>query len=128
MVCQSYFEIGSRQVEINHYREFNWIYIRPTGQIPQITAEPCSDDYKEGLEFALKPRYRRQRPRLRHQKKRSPETPTTNKTMPSGSFISGQNIAATGASKRNKDPLVRILGLETPFLSILKNQAETGSE
>jgi rubrerythrin len=43
-----------RQDEINHYREFCQIYIRLTGKQPQITAEPCPDDYQEGLEFALK--------------------------------------------------------------------------
>ncbi|MDN4593229.1 ferritin-like domain-containing protein [Polycladomyces subterraneus] len=43
-----------RQDETNHYREFYQIYVRLTGQQPQIAVEPCPDDYKEGLEFALK--------------------------------------------------------------------------
>ncbi|PTX54996.1 rubrerythrin [Melghirimyces profundicolus] len=44
-----------RQDEINHYREFTRIHVRLTGQQPrQVTPEPCPDDYKEALEFALK--------------------------------------------------------------------------
>ncbi|OYD07298.1 rubrerythrin family protein [Paludifilum halophilum] len=43
-----------RQDEINHYHEFTRIYVRLTGQSPRIKKEECPDDYKKGLEFALK--------------------------------------------------------------------------